>query len=324
MKPPSKGFFYNRSWNQWVGCRRIAPGCEHCYAVGNPAVKRSFRQIDGNSSYRVRVSTQRDDLLAGWNREAKRQNKTVTIYNSYSDVFDPEVPTDYFMALLGNIETTPYLTWLLGTKWIHKANERLTLATDHGSRFAARWLSGEPPENVWVGTSCSTQIEVDRYLHVLRGFPAFNKYIELMPLLEQIDLDLFFLASPWCRSANNKTVVGGVNWVVLGGESGLPHYRVRPCSLDWVLKIRNACKAAMVPLFINNLGGSVIWPGGIKRKPLCPGGRDLDEFPSFARTRELPSFVYPRDPSLRNPTDKRWVSVKHDGGRLIEVLRKTK
>ena len=55
----------------------------------------------------------------------------------------------------------------------------------------------------------------------------------------------------------------GINWVIVGGESGPG---TRPIQKEWVVSIREQCHAARVPFFFKQWGG--------KRK--APYGRELD------------------------------------------------
>jgi protein gp37 len=44
----------------------------------------------------------------------------------------------------------------------------------------------------------------------------------------------------------------GINWVIVGGESG---HGARPMDAAWVLPIRDQCRAAAVPFFFKQWGG---------------------------------------------------------------------
>jgi protein gp37 len=81
----------------------------------------------------------------------------------------------------------------------------------------------------------------------LRQTGAAVKYLVLEPLLGPIDdLDL-----------------AGIDWVILGGESGPG---ARPLHIDWVRSVRDQCFAASVPFYFKQ------W-GGVRRKET---GRELD------------------------------------------------
>jgi len=70
----------------------------------------------------------------------------------------------------------------------------------------------------------------------LRGVPAAVRFLSLEPLLGPLpNLDL-----------------GGIGWVIVGGESGPG---ARPMEADWAADIRDQCLAANVPFFFKQWGG---------------------------------------------------------------------
>ena len=72
------------------------------------------------------------------------------------------------------------------------------------------------------------------------------RFISFEPLLGPVDIDL-----------------AGVQWVILGGESG-PY--ARPMKAEWARALRDRCKSENVPFFFKQWGG--------RRKDL--NGRVLD------------------------------------------------
>jgi protein gp37 len=81
----------------------------------------------------------------------------------------------------------------------------------------------------------------------LRAVPAAVRFLSCEPLIGPLDgLDL-----------------AGINWIIVGGESGPNHRQLDPV---WVTAIRDNCLAAGVPFFFKQWGG---------RTPKA-GGRELD------------------------------------------------
>jgi protein gp37 len=76
----------------------------------------------------------------------------------------------------------------------------------------------------------------------------------------------------------------GVDWVIVGGESGP---RARPMNPAWAIDVRNQCVAARVAFFFKQWGG---------RSPKT-GGRMLEgrEWNQFPKTRAAPQ----QQPELR-------------------------
>jgi protein gp37 len=129
---------------------------------------------------------------------------------------------------------------------------------------APDWERREYPEqgesgwlpNIWLGTS----IETDRYAFRadhLRKTPAAVRFLSLEPLLGPLpSLDLH-----------------GIDWVIVGGESG---QGARPMHPDWVRDLRDRCVAAGVPFFFKQWGGRTPKAGGRELD-----GRTWDEYPSM-------------------------------------------
>jgi protein gp37 len=161
--------------------------------------------------------------------------------NSMSDLFHPGVPEDFIHAVFKVMAECPQHTFQVLTK----RSERLAdLAAD------LPW-----PDNVWMGVSVEDANVIDRIDH-LRTVPAAVRFLSLEPLigpLENLDLT-------------------GIQWVIVGGESGPGARAMRSA---WVRSLRRQCRAARVPFFFKQ------WGGVFKKH----SGRELDgriynEFPN--------------------------------------------
>jgi hypothetical protein len=91
-----------------------------------------------------------------------------------------------------------------------------------------------------------TSIEDDRYAwraDKLRDTPAAVRFLSLEPLLGPLpSLDL-----------------AGIDWVIVGGESGPRH---RPIDPEWVRQLRDRCVDALVAFFFKQWGGRIPKAGG--------------------------------------------------------------
>jgi protein gp37 len=114
-------------------------------------------------------------------------------------------------------------------------------------------LVGDWPENVWMGVSVENANYLDR-IDRLRETRAAIKWLSIEPLLGPLpDLDLT-----------------GIDWVVVGGESGPG---ARPMDPAWAREIRDHCIEQGVPFFFKQWGA--FGPDGVKR-PKKKNGRELD------------------------------------------------
>jgi protein gp37 len=98
--------------------------------------------------------------------------------------------------------------------------------------------------------------EVLHRVDELRRIPAAVRFLSCEPLLGPLD----------------GINLGGIGWVIAGGESG-PNYR--PMDVAWARSVRNECLDASVPFFFKQWGG---------RTPKTLGreldGRTWNEMPS--------------------------------------------
>ena len=203
------------TWNPLTGCTKVSPGCKHCYA------ERMSRRLQamGNAKYAngFRLTLHEDALALplGW---AKPR---AIFVNSMSDLFHEQVPTEFVHRVFDVMRRAHWHRFQVLTK----RPERL-LALDP----ALQW---QP--NVWMGAS----VENERYVHridLLRQTQAHVKFLSIEPLLGPLQsLDL-----------------SGIDWVIVGGESGPG---ARPLRESWVRDIRDQCIAADVPFFFKQWGG---------------------------------------------------------------------
>jgi protein gp37 len=70
----------------------------------------------------------------------------------------------------------------------------------------------------------------------LRRTHAKTKFLSLEPLLGPL----------------HRLSLRGINWVIVGGESGPG---ARPIAEEWVIDIRDQCRARHVPFFFKQWGG---------------------------------------------------------------------
>lgn len=232
------------TWNPTVGCSRVSTGCDRCYAIGvahramQPAhegltIKRPGEPIDWNGV--VRCLPERLDV------PLRRRKPTMYFVDSMSDLFHPGVPELFVGSVFDVMGRAEQHTFQVLTKRPQRASSLLGRWEAEGwmwRRHDLMWCGPPswygPLRNVWLGTS----IEDDRYFfradHV-RATPAAVRFLSLEPLLGPLPrLDLT-----------------GIDWVIVGGESGPG---ARPMHPDWARDIRDRCVAAGVPFFFKQWG----------------------------------------------------------------------
>jgi protein gp37 len=251
------------TFNAWIGCAKVSPGCDHCYAeVSTPA--RALPVLWGPHAERHRTSLENWLEPLRWERkhaefEALHGRRRRVFCSSLSDVFDNQVPVDWRMDLWKLIEATPHLDWLILTK-------RIGIVP----AWAALWGW---PANAWLGITMVDQVEADRDVPKLFEIPAPVRFLSIEPMLGAIDLtrivlhsgplDVLATAPPEWRDIKQVNIImdatktgkksgrRALDWVICGGESG-PH--ARPMHADWARSLRDQCKAAGVPFFFKQWG----------------------------------------------------------------------
>jgi protein gp37 len=228
MSDTTKISWTHHTFNMIMGCNKVGPGCENCYA----------EEMVVNRYHRTAPQEQPDGTvleLAVWGPRAPRKvlsdkywlephewNYQASIWGerrrvfccSLGDVFEnhPTVIGE-LPKLWPLIRATPWLDWLLLTKRSNRIEQSLP----------EDWGAGYP--NVWLGVS----VEDDHHSRLkrvddLRKIPAAVRFISYEPALSSIA---------------QLVDLTGIDWLIYGGESG-PNYRQD--DPQWAEDIRELCE----------------------------------------------------------------------------------
>ena len=271
MSANTKIEWADHTFNPWMGCQKVSPACDHCYAEVNTAVRALGVQW-GPGSERRRTSDANWKLPLRWNAEAARQGIRYRVFcASLADVFDNAVPPQWRQDLFELIKATPNLDWLLLTKRIGNVPAMVSI------------IPGWIPPNVWIGATICNQEEADRDIPKLLQVPAAKRFLSMEPLLGPVSLRWL---PAWPENAPTKAMnpAGNTNeydglrrldWVIVGGESG--HY-ARPMHPDWARSLRDQCQAAGVPFMFKQ------WGEWCPRGPESLGYPSVEGVPRFRMT----------------------------------------
>jgi protein gp37 len=160
--------------------------------------------------------------------------------NSMSDLFHEKVPFDFIKEVFDVMKLASWHTFQVLTK----RSRRLVEYSDK-----LEW-----PENVWMGVSVENNNYISR-IDDLRKTNAFIKFVSIEPLLGPIQ----------------KVDLSGINWVIVGGESGP---KSRPMDPNWPIMIKNECAIQKVPFFFKQWGGT-----NRKKTGRVLDGKTWDELP---------------------------------------------
>ena len=108
----------DHTFNPWMGCTKISPGCDHCYAE---VLSRRFGHAKWGNNPRNRTSRANWKKPITWNGRAKefeqeRGRRQRVFCASMADVFDNQVPADWRLDLFALICECRKLDWLVLTK----------------------------------------------------------------------------------------------------------------------------------------------------------------------------------------------------------------
>lgn len=241
------------TFNPWWGCVEVSPACDNCYARevaarfspgfwGKEAPRRFFGEKHWNDLFR-------------WEKAAVKAGvKRKVFCASMADLFEDRRDLDVWRSKLFEIiMKTPNLIYQLLTK---RADRILGLVP-------SEWNEKGWPSNVWMGVTAENQRRWEERVPLLKGTGAKVKWVSAEPLLSDIVDDY-----------------KGVDWVVVGGESGSS----RMMESSWVNNVLVRCTSAGTKFFFKQKGDMLSAKMGCKNK----AGKDPSEWPLWMRVQEFP------------------------------------
>lgn len=222
MSANSKIEWCHHTFNGWIGCSKVSPGCAQCYAEHSTrarVLRANGKETWGKGAPRVRTKTWGDPVK--WNKAAGIEMRSWHAFcesfgaseseciqagfykpvrprvfcASLSDWLDDEVPVEWLADLLALMHATPNLDWLMLSKrpenWGHRVNYAAAYLLAAGlpaGKWAAQWTTGTPPHNVWIGTTVENQAMADKRIPLLLSIPARVRFLSCEPLLEFTDI----------------------------------------------------------------------------------------------------------------------------------------
>jgi protein gp37 len=316
MADGSKIEWTEATWNPLVGCTKVSPGCDNCYAEG---VVNRFAGHNSAFPHRFDVVTIRDDRMLTQPLRWRRPRRIFV--NSLSDLFHADVPDAFIASVFGVMALAPQHTFQLLTKRHGRMRSLLTSrafadlfhrvicdAADWDVRQPAAAVDGAlaligetalaPLPNVWLGVSVEDQHWADIRIPALADTPAAVRWISAEPLLGPIDLTTGLL---------HALLRHGPAWVVVGGESGPG---ARPMHPGWARDLRDQCAQAGVPFLFKQWGALVTEEQSPQDITLPSTSYRLlgDDGPSFWRVgkkaagRELDGHTHDGYPIRHHPT----------------------
>jgi len=233
------------TWNPIVGCSKVSPGCDNCYAE-KMAMRIPYMLEKSKSetyyAYSNVVNKQ------GWNGHTclntdhidnplQWKSPRMIFVCSMSDLFHKNVPCNWINQVMQVIRQCPQHLFIILTKRPENIKDKMT---------------GDFPENVWLGVTAENQEMANKRIPILLQIKAAKRFVSIEPMLGPIDFDEFNMI---VDVNGKKSFIAwyneGINWIICGGESGS---KARPLHPDWVRSIRNQCKKAGTAFFFKQWG----------------------------------------------------------------------
>jgi len=185
------------------------------------------------------------------------------------------------------------------------------IISEEGKRHLWLWLTKRPlrlaefaeqigglPENVCAMTTLtSSDSENLKRLADLKKVQAHMRGLSIEPLWERID--------------PKKLDLRGIDWVIVGGESGSGLNYTRPFALEWAEELRDHCRKKRVAFFLKQLGRNPTRNGEVFKLRDKHGG-NWDEWPDeVLKVREFPkAFHQYRKNEMKHPAKSRSKETK--------------
>lgn len=204
------------TWNPVTGCTRISRGCDHCYAERLAKRLRAMGQAKYRNGFAVTLHEDELERPFAW----KKPHLIFTC--SMGDLFHEQAPFEFIERVFDVMARTERHVYQVLTK--------------RAARLAELAPRLDWPDNIWMGVTVEAADYLQRVDH-LRRVPARVRFLSLEPLLGPVD----------------ELNLEGIDWVIVGGESG-PGARV--LRKEWVYQVREKCAAAGAAFFFKQWGGT--------------------------------------------------------------------
>lgn len=235
MGENSKIEWTDHTFNPWMGCTKVSPACDGCYAEA--MMDHRYGKVKwGPHGERVRTAPSNWKQPIRWDKEAKAAGSRPRVFcASLADVFDNQVPPEWRADLFALIRATPNLVWLLLTKRPQNIVKMVAV------------IEGGLPPNAALGTTVEDQIRADVNVPALLRAkalcqPAFA-FLSCEPLLGAIDLRHIAPTDTGYISALSSSTGPNLDWVIAGGETDQGKHKARPSHPDWIRALRDQCAA---------------------------------------------------------------------------------
>lgn len=282
------------TFNPWIGCTAISPGCQNCYAEAQ--MDKRLQQVNwGAGNPRKRTSAANWKQPLRWNKLAQKGHFVQCTecgkreFRKWDDSIPPgglsfcsnpgclslseshsvrARPRVFCSSLADVFDNEVDQLWRedLWTLIESTPNLDWLLLTKRVGNVKemvpSYWLAGEWPSHVWLGATVVNQEEAERDIPKLLDIPAAIKFVSIEPMLGPIDLTAIERTqSPGyfgdcLQWYHQPHGERNTKWQGIDWVicGGESGPNARPMRPYWVRTLRNQCYAADVPFLFKQWG----------------------------------------------------------------------
>lgn len=239
----SKIEWTNKSWNPVTGCSKVSEGCKHCYAEVMSRRLKAMGQIKYSNGFKVTTHEECLSEPLSWHKPQ------MVFVCSMGDLFHKDVSDAFIDKVMETIQKTP--------------QHRYQILTKRAERMSDYFAKHPIPNNAWLGVTVECKSSKYR-IDLIRTLNAAVKFLSCEPLVEDL----------------GKMNLTGINWIIVGGESGM---QARPMKEKWALNVKQQADEMNIPFFFKQWG---TWGAdGIRRNKHVNGklleGKIIQELPNY-------------------------------------------
>lgn len=276
--------------NFWIGCTKVGPGCEFCYAEKDnerrgwvdgwgPGVPR-HRTAESNWNKPLHWNKLWDEWWAYYTNPIDNDPEANgplfkngdpvprwVFASSLSDFFDNEIDPQWRKDAWAVIKKCKHLRWQIVTKRV--GNVRKMLPED--------WGDGSAYAHVGIIATVVTQQEWDRDVP------------KLVKLKKEHGVKWIGLSvEPMLGMIYPTPDIERLDWIICGGESkqGKDH-QPRLYDIEWATWLLERARVYSVPFFHKQMGDNPV-DHGTPLKFKASAGTDPSEWPAFMRVQQMP------------------------------------
>ena len=263
----SKIEWTEKTWSPIIGCSKISPGCDNCYAA---RMAHRLMHMPYTDYYQFVLRNNGSDDPEKF-KNIPEWNGTTHLVESALDIpVKRKKPTTYFVCSMGDLfhESVPD-AWLYKVfEVMEEANHHrfllLTKRPERAKAFFIRHVNNDNlllVQHIWLGVTAENQEQADKRIPILLQIPAAKRFVSIEPMLEPIEMESEWhnylegwqteMKSTGGHPSEQKVETNKLDWVICGGESGP---KARPMHPGWARDLMFQCWEAQVPFFFKQQG----------------------------------------------------------------------